>query len=81
MMDIDKEDEVDSIMDEDEGEPESSEVGDGEHVREVDGNDDNKEEGTTPKFKGEKIGLGPICKVGAPQPRNMYLISPVEHLG
>jgi hypothetical protein len=48
-MDIDEEDEVDSIMDKDEGEPESSEVGDGEHAGEVDGNDDNEEEGTTPK--------------------------------
>lgn len=28
-----------------------------------------------------KIGLGPMGKVGPPHPRNMYLISPVEHLG
>jgi condensin complex subunit 1 len=50
-MDVDDEDEVDSIMDEDE--PEPSEDGQGEHSREVDG---DEEEGTTPKSKGKKSG-------------------------
>ncbi len=51
-MDVDEEDEVDSIMDEDE--PEPSEAGEGEHLGEVDG--DEEEEGTTPKSKGKKSG-------------------------
>jgi len=53
-MDVDEEDEVDSIMDEDEGEPEPSEVGERERTGEVD--DDEGEEGTTPKSKGKKSG-------------------------
>jgi len=53
-MDVDEEDEVDSIMDEDEEEPEPSEAGEGEHTGEVD--DDEGEEGTTPKSKGKKSG-------------------------
>jgi condensin complex subunit 1 len=56
-MDVDEEDEVDSIMDEDEDEPEPepepSETGEGEHTGEVDG---DEEEGTTPKSKGKKSG-------------------------
>ena len=28
-----------------------------------------------------KIGLGPVGKVGPPHPRNVHLISPIEHLG
>jgi condensin complex subunit 1 len=50
-MDVDEEDEVDSIMDEDE--PEPSEAGEGEHTGEVDG---DEEEGTTPKPEGKKSG-------------------------
>ena len=52
-MDVDEEDEVDSIMDEDEDEdePEPSEAGEEEHTEEVDG-----EEGSTPKPKGKKSG-------------------------
>jgi len=50
-MDVDEENEVDSIMDEDE--PEPSEAGEGEHTGEVDG---DEEEGTTPKSKGKKSG-------------------------
>jgi condensin complex subunit 1 len=50
-MDVDEEDEVDSIMDEDE--PEPSEAGEGEHTEEVDG---DEEEDTTPKSKGKKSG-------------------------
>lgn len=49
-MDVDEEDEVDSIMDEDE--PEPSEAEEGEDTEEVDGD----EEGTTPKSKGKKNG-------------------------
>src|SRR6266852_200220 len=50
-MDVDEEDEVDSIMDEDEDEPEPSEAGEEEeHTEEVDGD----EEGATPKSKGKK---------------------------
>ena len=52
-MDVDEEDEVDSIMDEDEDEPEPSEAGEGEHTGEVDG---DEEEGTTPKPEGKKSG-------------------------
>lgn len=53
-MDVDEEDEVDSIMDEDEDEdePEPSEAGEGGHTEEVDGD----EEGTTPKSKAKKGG-------------------------
>jgi condensin complex subunit 1 len=53
-MDVDEEDEVDSIMDEDEDEPEPSEAGEGERTGEVDG--DEEEDGTTPKSKGKKSG-------------------------
>jgi condensin complex subunit 1 len=53
-MDVDEEDEVDSIMDEEEDEPEPSEAGEGEHTEEVDG--DEEEEGTTPKSKSKKSG-------------------------
>jgi condensin complex subunit 1 len=49
-MDVDEEDEVDSIMDEDEDEPEPSEAGEEGHTEEVDGD----EEGATPKSKGKK---------------------------
>ena len=52
-MDVDEEDEVDSIMDEDEDEPEPSEAGEGERTGEVDG---DEEEGTTPKSKSKKSG-------------------------
>jgi len=52
-MDVDEEDEEDSIMDEDEDGPEPSEAGEGEHTGEVDG---DEEEGTTPKSKGKKNG-------------------------
>ena len=50
-MEVDEEDEVDSIMDEDESEP--SETGEGEQTGEVDG---EEEEGATPKSKGKKSG-------------------------
>lgn len=53
-MDVDEEDEVDSIMDEDEDEPEPSEAGEGEHAGEVDGDEEGG--GTTPKSKGKKSG-------------------------
>jgi len=49
-MDVDEEDEVDSIMDEDE--PEPSEAEEEEDTEGVDGD----EEGTTPKPKGKKSG-------------------------
>lgn len=51
-MDVDEEDEVDSIMDEDEDEDERepSEAGEGEQTEEADGD----EEGTTPKPKRKK---------------------------
>lgn len=56
-MDVDEEDEVDSIMDEDEDEPVPvpvpSEAGEGEHTGEVDG---DEEEGTAPESKGKKSG-------------------------
>ena len=52
-MDVDEEDEVDSIMDEDEDEPEPSEAGEGEQTGEVGG---DEEEGATPKSKGKKSG-------------------------
>ena len=58
-MDIDEEDEVDSIMDEDE--PEPSEAGDGEHSEEVAG----EEEGSTPKSKGKKSGHKPELDMAA----------------
>jgi condensin complex subunit 1 len=51
-MDVDEEDEVDSIMDEDE--PEPSEAGEGEHTGEEDGEEEGEGEGTTPKSKGKK---------------------------
>lgn len=47
-MDVDKEDEVDSIMDEDE--PEPSEAEEGGHTGEVDGDEE------APKSKGKKSG-------------------------
>lgn len=52
-MEVDEEDEVDSIMDEEEDEPEPPQAGEGD-TEEVDG--DEEEEGTTPKSKSKKSG-------------------------